>query len=230
MLISTGLEMLINSDIGLYMAIAGAGYLLGSFPTGYVVVKHLAKKNILEYGTGNLGMMNVHRATNSKALTLLVLAGDMLKAVGALFSGMYLSRAFDLDPQVGAAIGGILAVVGHNYSLFLKLKGGKGIAVSFTVLLYFAPILVAVWAGVFLVTVAITRLLVVGQILATVVIPIVAHVSSLDAAPIVDALAALVFIRHAPRWKNAIQGAEPRLYYKIRTANGNACEPPTLPQ
>lgn len=210
-----------NGDIGVYAGIASAGYLLGSFPTAYVVVKQFAKKNILEYGTGNVGMMNAHRATNSKALTLMVLAGDMLKTLVALFLGMYLSRAFDLDQQVGAALGGILAVVGHNYSMFLKLKGGKGIAVAFTALLYFAPVLIAVWCGVFLVTVVITRLLVLGQILATVVIAIVAHFSLPHVALIVDALVILVVIRHAPRLKNVIQGTEPKLYYKIRTPNGD---------
>ena len=222
--------MLIIAEIGVYIAVGAAGYVLGSFPTAYVVVKHYAKKDILEYGTSNVGMMNAHRATNSKALTLLVLAGDMLKTVAALFLGVYLSKAFDLDSQAGSAIGGILAVVGHNYSMFLKLKGGKGIAVAFTVILYFAPIVIAVWVGVFLVTVAITRLLVLGQMLATAVIPIVAHFIFPDVAPIIGALSVLVLIRHAPRLKNVVQGTEPKLYYKIRTPNEGTPQAPTSPQ
>ena len=63
------------ADIGLWAAVAFAGYLFGSFPTAYLLVKHFAGKNILQWGSGNVGTMNVHRATNSKMLTLATLAG-----------------------------------------------------------------------------------------------------------------------------------------------------------
>ena len=129
-----------DSETGAYIAIALAGYLLGSFPTAYLVVKYFGRKDILEHGTGNVGTMNTHRATDSWALTFLVLAGDMLKGAGALFLGIAVAKALDFDTQVG----GILAVVGHNYSVFLRFKGGKGIATSGPTLLYFAPALAPV--------------------------------------------------------------------------------------
>ena len=207
------------AEIGAYIAIAVAGYVLGSFPTAYMVVKHFAGKNVLEYGSGNVGVLNTHRATESKGLTLLVLAGDMLKGLAAVFLGLLVARGLDLDSQTGAAIGGILALTGHNYSLFLKFKGGKGIAISAAILLYFAPLLVAVWIGFFLLTVAATRLMVLGQILATVGTPIVAHLVFPDVAPVVDVMAVLVFVRHAPRLKDVVQGTEPKLYYKVRSTD-----------
>ena len=79
-----------DSDVGIYIGIGLAGYLLGSFPTAYIVVQHFSGKNILDHGTGNVGMMNTHRATNSRSLTLLVLAGDMLKGALALPAGVLL--------------------------------------------------------------------------------------------------------------------------------------------
>ena len=54
------------ADISFWAAVALAGYLFGSFPTAYLLVKHFAGKNILQLGSGNVGTMNVHRATNSK--------------------------------------------------------------------------------------------------------------------------------------------------------------------
>ena len=207
------------AEIGAYIAIAVAGYVLGSFPTAYMVVKHLAGKNVLEYGSGNVGMLNTHRATESKLLTLLVLVGDMLKGLAAVFLGLLVARALELDSTTGAAIGGILVLTGHNYSLFLKFKGGKGIAISAAILLYFAPLLVAAWIGFFLLTVAVSRLLVLGQILATVGTPIVAHLAFPEVAWVVDVMAVLVFVRHAPRLKNVVQGTEPKLYYKMRSTD-----------
>ena len=207
-------------EVGAYIAIALAGYLLGAFPTAYMVVKRFAGKNILDYGTANVGTMNTHRATNSKPLTMLVLAGDMLKGAAALFVGRYTALALGVDPQTGAAIGGVLGVAGHNYSVFLKFKGGKGIATSTPFLLYFAPLLVPVWVGAFFATMLTTRLMVLGQIMGTVVAAIVAHFISPEVTPFTDALAVLVFVRHAPRLKNVVQGTEPKLYYKARSTDG----------
>ena len=208
------------SEVGGYTLIALGGYLLGSFPTAYLVVKYFANKNILEYGTGNVGTTNTLRATNSKALTAVVLASDMLKGAAGLFIGVLIAWALGLDSDIGAAIGGILAVAGHNYSIYLKFKGGKGIATSAPILAFFTPWIIAIWIGTFLLTVAATRIMVLGQIVGTVVAAIVAHFTYSDVAPVTDALAVLVFIRHAPRLKNVIQGTEPKLYYKIRSPEG----------
>ena len=78
-----------------------------------------------------------------------------------------------------------------------------------------------IWVGVFLLTVAVTRLMVLGQILGTVIVAITAHFIYPEVAPVIDALAALVFIRHAPRLKNVIRGTEPKLYYKIRSEDSH---------
>ena len=148
-----------EKEIGFLILIALVGYLVGSFPTGYVIVRRFARKNILEWGTGNVGTLNTLRATNSKLLTLATLSGDVLKGMLALLLGFAIARAGGVDTELGAATGGIMAVVGHNYAVFLKFQGGKGIATSLPVLLYLAPLLVVLWIGVFFLTVATTRLL-----------------------------------------------------------------------
>jgi glycerol-3-phosphate acyltransferase PlsY len=209
-----------GSDTALYIAIAIGAYLIGSFPTAYVAVRRFTGKNVADYGTGNVGTMNTHRATGSKSLTILVLAGDMLKGAAGLTLGYGVARGGGADVEVGAAVGGILAVVGHNYSAFLKLRGGKGLATSLPSVFWFVPLLGPVWFAVFFATVAITKLMVVGQIVATLSLPIMAHLAWPHQAPVIDALAGLIFIRHAPRLKNVLQGTEPKLYCRTRSPGG----------
>ncbi len=207
---------MVADDLGIWVAVAVAGYLFGSFPTAYLLVKLFTGKNIFQWGTANVGTVNVHRATNSKILTLSTLAGDMLKTAVAILVGVYLARAVGLDEAVGAGVGGIAALVGHNYSVFLRFKGGKGLACSAVLGFYFAPAIVGLWVLTFLLTVMFTRLMVLGQIVATAALPIIAFFLFPQAAIPSYFVAALVLIRHAPRIKNIIAGTEPKMYYKIR--------------
>ena len=202
-------------DIGSLAAIGISGYLLGAFPTAYLIVTRFAGKNILEWGTGNVGTLNVLRATSSKLLTLANLAGDVLKGVLAMLVGFTIAVATGLDSYTGAATGGIVAIAGHNYSVFLKFQGGKGIATALPVLLFLEPPLVAIWIGTFLLTVAATRILVLGQIVGTVVVPIVCYFQFPDYAVPVSILALIVFVRHASRIPGVVKGTEPKFYYKI---------------
>ena len=200
-----------------FAAVALVGYGLGSFPTAYVIVRRFAGRNVMEHGTGNVGTMNTHRATGSKLLTLAVLAGDMAKGAAALAAGYGIAAAAGIDREVGAGVAAIALIAGHNYSAFLKLKGGKGLATAVPVVLWFAPLLAPVWIGAFFLVVGATRLMVLGQIIATVVMPPVAHVLYAEQAWVIDAGAALVFLKHAPRLRDVLTGAEPKLYYKTRT-------------
>ena len=202
-------------DVAVLVLVALLGYLFGSFPTAYLLVKHVAGKNILELGTANVGTLNVHRATNSKLLTAATLAADVGKGVLALVIGYVIADVAGVDPEVGAATAGIAAVVGHNYTIFLKFQGGKGLATSLPVLFFLEPFLVAVWIGSFLVTAAATRLLVLGQIMGTVVTPIVALIFFRDSIVPLAILGVLVFIRHASRIPGVVKGTEPKMYYKI---------------
>ena len=202
-------------DLALYLAIAAAGYLIGSFPTAYLIVRWSAGKNIMELGSGNVGTLNVLRATGSKMLTAANLAGDVTKGVLAMLVGLGVAAAAGLGVDGAVAVGGIFAVIGHNYSVFLRFQGGKGIATALPVLFVFQPVLVAVWVAGFLVTAVTTRILVLGQILATVVTPFVAYAWFPDTAFQVTLLGIIVFIRHASRIPGIVKGTEPRLYYKI---------------
>ena len=167
-----------------WAAAAAVGYLLGSLPTAYLVVRIFTRKNVMDWGTGNVGTMNVHRATSSKALTLLTLLGDLTKAYAAIMIGWLLARQAGLDSgaapwpwavggdHIGATVAGIAAILGHNYSIFLRFKGGKGITCSASMGFYFHPFIVGFWVLSFFFTVAASRWLVLGQMVATAAMPI----------------------------------------------------------
>ena len=205
-----------DPSIQALVLVALGSYVIGSFPTAYVVVRRFTGKNVMEYGTRNIGTLNTLRSTNSKTLTLIVLLGDVGKGGLALLLGYLVSLGFDYASGTPMAVAGITAVVGHNYSAFLKLRGGKGLATAAPVLLYLEPALAAVWIGVFLVTVLVSRLMVMGQISGTVAAPLVGLAFFHDSVVPVGILGAIVFIRHAPRLKKIVKGTEPRMYYRIK--------------
>ncbi len=205
------------SLLSLILSALGA-YVIGSIPTAFLVVKRFSGQNVMEQGTGNVGTLNTLRATGSKKLTALVLLGDSGKGALALLLSYLVALGFGHEPELLMQVGGLVAIVGHNYSAFLKLKGGKGLATALPVLLYLEPILVGVWVGAFLLSVATTRLMVMGQIMGTVAAAIVGAAAFGDSSIPVGILAALVFIKHAPRLRNVFNGTEPKMYYKIKEA------------
>ncbi len=125
-------------------------YLLASIPFGYVIGK-LFGKDITKEGSGNIGATNVTRTIGKKA-GIIVLILDMLKGFLPVFYGI---KLFSPDYRFIGIIA-ITAVLGHCFSLFMKFKGGKGVATGIGVLLAVSPkvafIVILIWLGTFLVS------------------------------------------------------------------------------
>lgn len=125
-------------------------YLLGSIPFGYIVGKLFKKIDIRELGSGNIGATNVFRILGP-SLASLVLIGDIGKGIFSI----YLVRYLNIDNLLILTIAGLVVVCGHDWSLFLGFKGGKGIATTFGVVFALNPtisILALIIWGVVLVT------------------------------------------------------------------------------
>ncbi len=124
-------------------------YLVGSVPVGYSVARWLGRLDIRRYGSGNVGATNVTRVMGARAGAL-VLAGDVAKGALAAWMGLRL-----LGVQ-GAVAGGLLAVIGHSWPVFLRFSGGKGVATGLgavaVISVPVAVVMVAIWAGVVLAT------------------------------------------------------------------------------
>ena len=140
-----------------YIITAIAAYLLGSIPTGYLVAK--AKGiDIRSVGSGNIGATNVFRILGKGAGTLVLLT-DALKGFLACTLVVFLVRKYIWadagfsGKEVLAVVAGVAAILGHNYTCWLKFKGGKGIATTAGVLVALVPwallIVLGIWIFVF---------------------------------------------------------------------------------
>jgi glycerol-3-phosphate acyltransferase PlsY len=141
-------------------------YLIGSIPTGYLVAK-VRGVDIRSVGSGNIGATNVFRILG-KAAGITVLLVDALKGFVAC---RYVAFGSGAPSEEHAMVAGFLAILGHNYTCWLKFKGGKGIATSAGVLLALTPPGFGIALSTFLVVLAISRYVSLSSICAAAVLP-----------------------------------------------------------
>ena len=185
--------------------LSALAFLLGSLPTGLIVarIKGVDLKNA---GSGNIGATNVLRTTG-KGAALLTLTGDSLKGVCAVLIARYFGSGVLFEGLVG-----LCAVLGHNFSLFLKFKGGKGVATSLGVLTIYSPQTGLFTIIIWLMTVLITRYSSLGALVSFGLLPLSALVlDSREKMPVLLALTVLIFIRHRDNISRIMKGTEPRV-------------------
>jgi len=146
-------------------AILVLSYLIGAVPTGLVLVRVLKGEDIRRHGSGNIGTVNVLRVAGP-AVAVTVLAVDVLKGLVPILLAMRLA----LSPWVIVSCG-LAAIAGHNWSVFLGFRGGKGIATSFGVLLGLSWKAAALAGTIWVVVVAITRFASLGSLLGVASVP-----------------------------------------------------------
>jgi acyl phosphate:glycerol-3-phosphate acyltransferase len=148
------------------LAVIVVSYFVGAIPTGLIVVRLLTGEDIRRHGSGNIGTVNVLRVAGA-GTAVVVLVVDILKGLlPVLFAAAMGSSAWTV------VLAGLAAIAGHNWSVFLKFQGGKGIATSFGVLFGLSWPAAAVAAVVWILTVAITRYSSLGSLLGVVSVPI----------------------------------------------------------
>jgi glycerol-3-phosphate acyltransferase PlsY len=206
-------------------AVIVISYLLGSIPFGYLVVRATHGADVRETGSGGTGATNVSRRAGKAAgvvtLILDALKGAAAVAIAKLVSGLPTFGGGIGQPLQNAqwwvAAAAIAVIVGHIFPVWLRFRGGKGVATGVGVFLMLAPTAVAMAALVFVVVVALTRYVSLGSILAAVAIPLfvllqhifVRPVESLT--PILSAAvmgAALIVFAHRENIRRLIGGHE----------------------
>ena len=195
-----------------FPVLAGA-YLLGSIPFGYLLVRIFRKQDIRTTGSGNIGATNVARS-GAKGLGVLTLAMDLLKGFVAVLLAKHLAPGkpgFPSDLAVLAAVG---AILGHIFPVWLRFRGGKGVATALGVFLALAPPVALAGVLTFALTVAITRIVSLASILAAAVLPVFAMVLMPDRSPVylggVIFIALLVIVKHQGNIARLLQGTENR--------------------
>jgi acyl phosphate:glycerol-3-phosphate acyltransferase len=187
------------------------GYGLGSLPLGFLVANRLKGIDLRRVGSGNVGATNVYR-TAGLAIALLVVAIDVAKGA------MSIVLAARMMPGPGGPVTvGVAAIIGHIYPVWLRFRGGKGVATACGVFLMLAPVATAMAAAAFVVTVWITRYVSLGSVVATTALPPLAWAFDLP-LPVVagGTIAALVIIpRHAGNLARVVSGTERRLGERV---------------
>jgi acyl phosphate:glycerol-3-phosphate acyltransferase len=155
------------------IAVIAGAYLLGAIPFGLLVASRFAGVDVREKGSGNIGATNVAR-TAGKKLGIITLLLDALKgAAPVLIADRVLHQ-----PLLIVALAGVAAVVGHVFPVYLKFKGGKGVATAAGMFLALAPLPTLVAAGVFLAVYLVAKVVSVGSLLGA--IALVASIAYFD--------------------------------------------------
>ncbi len=123
------------------VATAVIAYLLGCFPTAYLLLRRTHGIDIRQHGTGNVGAMNTYDVSGKKRWGILVMLVDALKGALAVAVGDYLNDG--VWPHAGVAA--LFVVVGHTYNIFLRGKGGRGLATAMGAFLVVNPLAVIIW-------------------------------------------------------------------------------------
>ncbi len=181
------------------------GYLLGSIPFGLVLTKMAGLGDLRSIGSGNIGATNVLRTGNKKlaAATLLL---DALKATAAALI------AHAVFGHNAALFGGFAAFIGHLFPVWLGFKGGKGVATYIGTLLGVAPLMVLVFAVVWLSVAFITRYSSLSALVATLVIPVVLWILGVEEEAVVTAVMTVItYWRHKQNIERLIAGTESKI-------------------
>ena len=201
---------------------AVGGYLLGSIPFGLVLTRICGLGDIRKIGSGNIGATNVLR-TGRKDLALLTVILDASKAGFAAWLAGYLApQAFcslfgfiTTVAVVAGLIAGVMGVIGHNFPVWLKFRGGKGVASAFGFIVVTQWQLGIIALCVWLVTAFTTRYSSLSAILAAVSVPFFAFFMSDPVhAAFYSAIALLVLIRHHANIARLIKGTESKISFK----------------
>lgn len=178
-------------------------FLLGSIPFGVVVAK-IYGVNLRKVGSGNIGATNVLRAMG-KGPALLTLVGDVLKGSLAVVIGRFFFHTPSLEGIIGLS-----AIVGHNFSLFLRFRGGKGVATSIGVLLIYSPRVGVLTVILWLMVILITRYSSLAAIVSFGVLPLGIYILDYSQGKLIISIliAFLLIFRHTDNIKRLLQGTE----------------------
>jgi acyl phosphate:glycerol-3-phosphate acyltransferase len=192
------------------VGVIAAGYIFGALPFGFWIAKFFYGVDIRVHGSGNTGATNVWRTLGKKpgSITLLL---DILKGVLPVL----LARRFTGIDGVAIATG-LAAIIGHNWSLFLRGRGGKGVATSAGVFLALIPLQTLAALGVFGIGFGLTKRVSVGSLAACVALLICVMIMETSFTIRVTVLAAglMMLAKHIPNIKRIAAGTEPKVSFK----------------
>lgn len=206
-----------------YITVILLGYLLGSIPFGLILTMLTGQGDIRKIGSGNIGATNVLR-TGNKTLALATLLLDSGKGAAAVLIAKHMfpdtwhvvtgnSGGSYNDTMILACMAGFSALIGHCYPVWLKFKGGKGVATVLGTLIALAPFLGIITCGIWLVTALLFRISSLAALVAVGLTPVITY--HLNNDPSVTVICALIIVvvyaKHRENIKRLFQGQEPKI-------------------
>ena len=187
---------------------AAFSYLLGSIPFGYILLRIFRDQDVRQTGSGNIGATNVARS--SPALGILTLFLDALKGAAAVA----VTRALFPDQVMLAAIAALFAILGHVFPVWLRFRGGKGVATGLGAFVMLAPKIVLIALGIFVVMVFAFRYVSLASIVTVALFPLLAWLlKAYGNTPMVlvfmAAASALIIAKHRGNIRRLFAGTEP---------------------
>jgi glycerol-3-phosphate acyltransferase PlsY len=183
-----------------------AGYLLGSVPFGLLLTRAAGLEDIRKIGSGSIGATNVLR-TGRKSLAAATVLLDGLKGVAAVLLGAYLAGV------PGVLLGGLAAVVGHCFPVWLRFRGGKGVATGFGVLIAADPVVGLAAGAVWIASALLVRISSASGLISFLFAPLLAWaLARPQPVPgLALAVMAVIFLRHRSNIERLLKGTEPRI-------------------
>ncbi|MGB9715684.1 MAG: glycerol-3-phosphate 1-O-acyltransferase PlsY [Thermodesulfovibrionales bacterium] len=187
-----------------------SAFLLGSVPIGVIIAK-MKGVDLKKVGSGNIGATNVLRSMG-RFPALLTLIGDMFKGTLAVIMGWY----FDVGILYEGIIG-LSAILGHNFSIFLRFKGGKGVATSMGVLLFYSPVTAVITFIIWLVVVLKTKYSSLGALVSFGFLPLSIYIVDYSQEKLFIAFLITVFIviRHKNNIQSLMKGTERKIGQRL---------------
>ena len=198
-----------------FLAIPIAAYLLGSVPFGLLLTRALGRGDVRKVGSGNIGATNVARAAGLLA-GVLTLALDLAKGAGAVLFAQKLSN----DSATWMMIAAVAALLGHCFPVWLKFKGGKGVATAAGIFLVLSPLACLAAVVLFFLVVIFWRYVSLGSVSAAAAMPLLIYFlwAPRHAPPLavtIGALAAalLIIYKHRGNLQRLLEGVEPKFTF-----------------
>lgn len=203
-----------------YLLVIVASYLIGSIPNGLIIGQTFYKVDLRQFGSKNIGATNAYRILGPRP-AIWVFITDACKGVAGVLIGHYLGGT-----ALAQVVGGIGAIVGHNWSIFLGFKGGRGVATGLGVIAMIAPQVTLIVFTVWAIIVYFTRYVSLASIIAAALVPVAMWVlNSRQEFFYFGILAALfVIVRHRPNIERLLKGTELKIKAGSRTEPGSTKE------
>jgi glycerol-3-phosphate acyltransferase PlsY len=187
---------------------AAAGYFLGSIPFGYLLVRWFRGADVRATGSGNIGATNVART--SPALGILTLVLDVLKGMAAVYIALTLCPA----NRTAAFIAALAAISGHIFPVWLRFRGGKGVATGLGSFVLLTPKAILLAMAVFVLTLAVFRFVSLASVTAAVSLPLFGSLlheaRNLPQILLLSLGSALIVLKHRQNMQRLLAGTEPK--------------------